>query len=40
MFFKGQTDALQEENEVTEDPDLAVDGEGEMFLMSTKFHCL
>ncbi|THD22845.1 Phosphoinositide phospholipase C [Fasciola hepatica] len=27
MFFKGQTDALQEENEVAEDPDLAVDGE-------------
>ncbi|CAL8095940.1 unnamed protein product [Calicophoron daubneyi] len=27
LFLKGQTDAIQEENEVAEDPDLTVDGE-------------
>lgn len=28
LFLKGQTDSLQEENEVSEDPDLVVDAEG------------
>lgn len=30
LFLKGQTDAIQEENEVTEDPDLTIDRDGKI----------